>query len=258
MKVRWYHCEVKEIKKTKKELTRNQSIKTLMTKTKRLLNRYLKIKKELNYYEETYEQALKSRIKLMKMHMQEDKLKLNVLKQRCNELDTHMGFKPLDRKRTKEQHSERRSKMSKTIKKMKPKFKQKNSPINEKIKIKIMKNKKLGNHKIFFINDDNVQHTFINPIKVTEPETLNFRECRIELERISDKQAEQYIRRKCIDQHCTKKEQTSQKILQNINKNELRKINQNWHTKIPKSILEQIQTNQNFDFIENTNLTKVV
>ncbi|XP_043251545.1 uncharacterized protein LOC122396879 [Colletes gigas] len=228
---------------TKEELIRNQKIEQLAMKAKLLLKQYEKIQDEIKYYENMYEKVLKKRVNLLQKKITRDKLRLSTMKQRCNELKVQIGIKSYNMRRKKKRQSMNRS-IARGIKRTKSKFTTENMQVNEK-KQNITKNKKLDKPKILFVNGSDVQHAFTNSINTTESENVNFPECRIKLERISEAQTKQYIEQKRINQRRAKRKRTTQGIITKPSNSELVTIKQNWQTKIPTSILQDIESELN-------------
>ncbi|XP_012347720.2 uncharacterized protein LOC105736663 [Apis florea] len=150
---------------------RKQKIQKLVTEEKHLSTEFQKIKKELKRYEKKYEKALKKKVKLLKIQIEEDRRKLEATKQKFYKLETYVNI-------TEKVKSKKKSKPLK-VKMMLPKFIQKNLPLNKKIKIKIKKNEKL--------------------VKIIKP-TMNTRECKIVLQRLTEEQMNKYINQNRLGQ----------------------------------------------------------
>ncbi|XP_076621760.1 uncharacterized protein LOC143342125 [Colletes latitarsis] len=227
---------------TKKELIRNQKIRQLVMKTKLLLKQHEKIQDEIKYYENMYEQVLKKKVNHIRTKIRRDKLKLYTVKQRCDEVKVQIGIRSFNMREEKKQQSMNRS-IAVGIKRMKPKFKSENVQVNGKKNIS--KNKKLDKPKILFVNGSDVQQAFTNSINTTESENANFPECRIKLERISEEQTKQYTEQKRINQRRAKRKRTTRRNFTKPSNSELIKIKQNWQTKIPTSVLQDIESELN-------------
>ncbi|XP_076683109.1 uncharacterized protein LOC143376525 [Andrena cerasifolii] len=234
-----YAFNAENMKSMKKSM-RNQRIEKLTMEAKRLSAQFEKIRKEIRRYEKKYEKALKRKVKHMKMQIQEDKLKLDVLRQRYNNLEPNMSFEPLTMKMKEAKRNLRNVENTLGI-------------INKKIKIKIKKNEKLGRREMLFVNDDNAQQTVTGLVTRKEgPRTLNTRECSITLERLTEEQTRRYIGRKRLGyqppknmqikkKKKKKKKQISVKSLKSVDDSRSTETTPNWHIKIPKSVLEESQ-----------------
>lgn len=148
-----------ETMKSMEKSMRNQRIEKLTMEAKRLSVQFEKIRKEIRRYEKKYEKALKRKVKRMKMQIQEDTLKLDVLRQKYNNLDPNMIIEPLTMKGAKRNLRNMENPLRTRGRVHKTKLKFRSGPINKKIKIKIKKNEKLGRREMLFVNDDNAQQT---------------------------------------------------------------------------------------------------
>ena len=247
-----YSFNAENMKSMEKSM-RNQRIEKLTMEAKRLSDQFEKIRKEIRRYEKKYEKALKRKVKHMKMQIQEDALKLDVLRQKYNNLDSNMIVEPLTMKRPKRNLRNVENPLGTRGKVHKTKLKFRSGPINRKIKIKIKKNEKLGRREILFVNDGNAQQTVTGIVTSKErPRTLNTRECRITLERLTEEQTRRYIGRKRLGQQQPKnvqikkkkkkkKKQISRKSPKPVDDSRSTETTPNWHIKIPKSVLEESQ-----------------
>ena len=233
---------------------RNRRIEKLTMEAKRLSVQFEKIRKEIRRYEKKYEKALKKKVKHMKMQIQEDALKLDVLRQRYNNLDRNMTIQPLTMKGAKRnlRNVENPLGITKQGKVHKTKLKLRSGPIKGKIKIKIKKNEKLGRREMLFVNDENTQQTVTGLVTSKErTRTLNTRrECRITLERLTEEQTRRYIGRKRLGQqelkkkqikYKKKKKQISRESPKPVGDRQSTEATPKWHIKIPKSVLEESQ-----------------
>ena len=218
---------------------RNRRIEKLTMEAKRLSAQFEKIRKEIRRYEKKYEKALKKKVKHMKLQIQEDTLKLDVLRKRYDDLDGNMTIQPL------------------TMRGARRKLRNVENPLGitkqgrvHKIKIKIKKNDKLGRREMLFVNDENTQQTVTGLVTSKERiRTLKTRECRIALERLTEEQTRRYIGRKRLGQQDLKKKQIKYKKKKQISRESLKSVGDkqstkatpNWHIKIPKSVLEESQ-----------------
>lgn len=235
--------------KSMKNSMRNQRIEKLTMEAKRLSAHFEKIRKEIRRYEKKYEKALKRKVKHMKMQIQEDTLKLDVLRQRYNNLEPNMIIEPLTMKGAKRnvRNVENPLRIRSTV--HTKKLKLRNAPINKKIKIKIKKNEKLGRREMLFVNDDNAQQTVTRLVTTKEgPRMLNTRECWITLERLTEEQTRRYIGRKQLGQQQfknmqikKKKKKISQVSPKSVDVGQSTETTPKWHIKIPTSVLEESQ-----------------
>lgn len=244
--------------KSKMDLPRSKRIEKLMMEEKRLSEANEKIMKQLKHYEKRYEKALKKKVKVMKMHLEDGQQKLEVIKQRCQELDNALGgnlAKIKNRKRPKT------SKSIIKVKTMKPKhFRQTTLPITKQIKIKISRNEELGNREMHFVNEDNnsvgnAQSAFTDLVNIVRPMTVNTRECRIMLQRLTEEQMK-LCKNPEQPKQTPNKRQRNSKQKENENRNSI--VKPKWHIKIPKSVFEESQReiqNASLDTITDSNVT---
>ncbi|XP_017882039.1 uncharacterized protein LOC108626099 [Ceratina calcarata] len=231
--------------RSKGDLPRSERIEQLMLEERRLSEANEKIRKQLKHYEKRYEKALKKKVKAMKMHLEDGQQKLEVIKQRCQELDKALDANPYKVGRARK--TGKQPKVNKSVIKvrtMKPKqFRQTTLPITKQIKIKISRNE--GNREMHFVNESNStgngplsRNAFTDLVKIVQPVTVNTRECRIMLQRLTEEQMKLYKNQKQPDQTPKKrKRQTPQKV----NEDRLSIIQPKWHIKIPKSVFEESQ-----------------
>lgn len=232
--------------KSKEELTRSQRIQKLVMQEKHLSTEFQQIRKEIKRYERKYEKVLKKKVKLMKMQIKEDQDKLKIIKQKYHELDTQIDITPYKLEKTKKVKPKKRGKIIK-VKTMKPKFKQKNVPLIKKIQINIKRNEKLRKREMHFVNNTNRQSTFNDLINIVKPITMNTRECKIMLQRLTEEQMNKYVSRKRLSQQNEEK-RPARETSQKIKENRISTVYPNWHIKIPKSIFEESQKeNDNSD-----------
>lgn len=228
---------------------RKQKIQKLVTEEKHLSTEFQKIKKELKRYEKKYEKALKKKVKLLKIQIEEDRRKLEATKQKFYKLETYVNI-------TEKVKSKKKSKPLK-VKMMLPKFIQKNLPLNKKIKIKIKKNEKLGRREMHFINDINGQSVSSNLpsnlVKIIKP-TMNTRECKIVLQRLTEEQMNKYINQNRLGQE--KKKRITRDSLKKNNGNEINTICPSWHIKIPKSVFQESLLRINNFNLNSTSISK--
>ncbi|XP_031369432.1 uncharacterized protein LOC116186417 [Apis dorsata] len=232
---------------------RKQKIKKLVTEEKHLSTEFQKIKKELKRYEKKYEKALKKKVKLLKIQIEEDRRKLEATKQKYYKLETYVNI-------AEKVKSKKKSKPLK-VKMMLPKFIQKNLPLSKKIKIKIKKNEKLGRPEMHFINDINGQtvssNLSSNLLKIIKP-TINTRECKIVLQRLTEEQMNKYISQNRLGQERITKKRITRDSLKKNNGNEISMICPNWHIKIPKSIFQENLLRINNFNLNSTSISKDV
>lgn len=232
---------------------RKQKIKKLVTEEKHLSTEFQKIKKELKRYEKKYEKALKKKVKLLKIQIEEDRRKLEATKQKYYKLETYVNI-------AEKVKSKKKSKPLK-VKMMLPKFIQKNLPLSKKIKIKIKKNEKLGRREMHFINDINGQtvssNLSSNLLKIIKP-TINTRECKIVLQRLTEEQMNKYISQNRLGQERITKKRITRDSLKKNNGNEISTICPNWHIKIPKSIFQENLLRINNFNLNSTSISKDV
>lgn len=232
---------------------RKQKIKKLVTEEKHLSTEFQKIKKELKRYEKKYEKALKKKVKLLKIQIEEDRRKLEATKQKYYKLETYVNI-------AEKVKSKKKSKPLK-VKMMLPKFIQKNLPLSKKIKIKIKKNEKLGRREMHFINDINGQtvssNLSSNLLKIIKP-TINTRECKIVLQRLTEEQMNKYISQNRLGQERITKKRITRDSLKKNNGNEISMICPNWHIKIPKSIFQENLLRINNFNLNSTSISKDV
>lgn len=146
---------------------KTKKIKMLTIRKKRLSTQHEEIKKELQYFEHLYEKALTKMVENKKTEIEQDKKKLEDLKEKCKMLDVQVDVLPLNVQDAKTEKSKslyvtvrddllslnvqdvktkkpkRRSIVMVQNKKKKTLFKGKNTSIKDKIKIKIKENTKL-------------------------------------------------------------------------------------------------------------------
>ncbi|OAD58078.1 hypothetical protein WN48_00878 [Eufriesea mexicana] len=225
--------------KSKEELTRSERIQKLVMQEKHLSTEFAQIRKEIKRYERKYEKVLKKKVKLMKMQIKEDQDKLKIIKQKYHELDTQIDITPYKMEKTKKAKPKKRSKPIK-VKTMKPKFKQKNVPLIKKIQINIKRNEKLGKREMHFVNNTNRPNSFTDLINIVKPITMNTRECKIMLQRLTEEQMNKYVSQKRLSQQIEQK-RTVLDTPQKIKENGTSTVYPNWHIKIPKSIFEESQ-----------------
>ncbi|XP_031846582.1 uncharacterized protein LOC116433050 [Nomia melanderi] len=151
---------------------RTKKIKMLTTKSKRLSVQHEEIKRELQYYEHLYKKVLTKIVKDKETEIEQDKKKLEELKEKCKKLDVQVGgdlllnlqdtkteksksldvtvrddLSPLNVQNTKTKRR-RRSIVMVRNKKKKTLFEGKNTSIKDKIKIKIKENAKSKRRKL--------------------------------------------------------------------------------------------------------------
>lgn len=247
-----YNIISKKNKISRTEL-RKEKIQKLVTEEKHLSTEFQKIKKELKRYEKKYEKALKKKVKLLKIQIEEDRRKLEATKQKYYKLETYVNI-------AEKIKSKKKSKPLK-VKMMLPKFIQKNLPLSKKIKIKIKKNEKLGRREMHFINDINGQsvssNLSSNLVKIIKP-TMNTRECKIVLQRLTEEQMNKYISQNRLSQERITKKRITRDSLKKNNENEISTIYPRWHIKIPKSVFQESLLRINNFNLNSTSISKDV
>lgn len=232
---------------------RKQKIQKLVTEEKHLSTEFQKIKKELKCYEKKYEKALKKKVKLLKIQIEEDRRKLEATKQKYYKLETYVNI-------AEKVKSKKKNKPLK-VKMMLPKFIQKNLPLSKKIKIKIKKNEKLGRREMHFINDINGQNVSSNLpsnlVKIIKP-SMNTRECKIVLQRLTEEQMNKYISQNRLGQERITKKRITRDSLKKNNGNEINTICPRWHIKIPKSVFQESLLRINNFNLNSTSISKDV
>ncbi|XP_026298819.1 protein PFC0760c-like isoform X1 [Apis mellifera] len=223
-----YNIISKKNKISRTEL-RKEKIQKLVTEEKHLSTEFQKIKKELKRYEKKYEKALKKKVKLLKIQIEEDRRKLEATKQKYYKLETYVNI-------AEKIKSKKKSKPLK-VKMMLPKFIQKNLPLSKKIKIKIKKNEKL--------------------VKIIKP-TMNTRECKIVLQRLTEEQMNKYISQNRLSQERITKKRITRDSLKKNNENEISTIYPRWHIKIPKSVFQESLLRINNFNLNSTSISKDV
>ncbi|CAL7940096.1 unnamed protein product [Xylocopa violacea] len=235
--------------KLRSALTRSQRIQKLMMEEKQLSLQFSQIRKEIKHYERKYEKVLKKKVKLMRIQIKEDQNKLEQIKQRYRELDTKVDVEPRDVEKVKKLKSK---KARKPIKVRAIKFRQKHVPLSKKIRIKIKRNEKLGRREMHFISDGNGPDSFTDLVKVVQPMTVNTRECRIMLQRLTEEQMNRYTSKKRLEQQREKQKRITRRSVQKTGVNAVAVVRPNWHIRIPKSVFEESQKE-----FQNTDLNTV-
>lgn len=234
--------------------TRHKTIKTLTTKTKRLLMQHKQVQEELQRYETEYRKALLKKAKILKKTLKQDKKKLEELKEKCRSDGVQVEDAMLNRF-----HKERNGPIVKltegkkypTIKdkikirmRMKPKpagrniFKQKNPRRSDNIKIHIQKNMETGQRQLVFFKTSKAKERFSNLVQQKEVKSDKFRECRILLQKLTDEQAKKYT---------DKKKPEPRKSPGFSPGNAERRssgVKPDWHIRIPRIILEESESEQ--------------
>ncbi|XP_076288602.1 uncharacterized protein LOC143213035 [Lasioglossum baleicum] len=242
-----------------------KKIKTLTTKTQRLLVQHKQVKEELQRYENEYRKALMKNAKILKRTLKRDERKLEDLKEKCKTQGVQVEVamlkmnrndkEPKKTRRPIEERSDKRVIKGKysTIKdkikiKMRTKnkpagrniFKQKSTRRSDNIKIQIQKNKETGERELFFFNSSNAKERFSNLMQQKEVKSNNFRECRIMLQKLTEEQAKKYTDKKNPEQR-----KVPRKSQESLPDNSIRKssgVEPNWQIRIPKAVLEESQS----------------
>ncbi|XP_076656300.1 uncharacterized protein LOC143360963 [Halictus rubicundus] len=263
------------------EEPKRKKIKTLTTKTKRLLLQHKEIKEELQYYESMYRKALIKNAKRLKREMKRDKLKLNDLKEKCRTQDVHVEVTLMKMKHKEADKTGRPSLTERSIAKgtffkgtsptikdklkikmktsKKPAvrkiFKQKSTRLSDNIKIQIQKNKETGQRELFFFNPNKTKERFSDLVQRKEIKPNNFRECRIMLQKLTEEQTRQYTGEKKSEPR--KNPQKSPGSSPQNRKSKSLSAKSNWRIRIPKAVLEESQSEeQNFKLNTSDNATK--
>ncbi|XP_073967819.1 uncharacterized protein isoform X2 [Bombus fervidus] len=228
---------VKEDKPTEPELTTDQRIQQLVMEEKQLSTQFQKVRKELRHYEKKYEKMLRKKVRRMKIQIKEDCKKLKETKQKyfelLSQLDTESSkLEILEEKKSEEANN------SLNVNTLPSQFNQNDISLSRKIKISIKKNENSCSSEIHFVHDIHGQNAFTNLVKFVKPITLNTRECRIMLQKLTEEQINRYIDQKRLSQPQIEYKEITQDCLQEINESI---VCPNWHIKIPRSVFEESQ-----------------
>lgn len=227
---------------SKTDATRSRRIEELIMEEKHLSQQFHQIRKEIKRYERKYEKILKRKVKLMAIKIKDDLCRLNTLKEKYKQLNAQISKTTQENKSQKKNNSKRTCKVQRRMKRKLRKFRQKNVPFNRKIKIKIKKNEKLGRNEMLFINE-NEQQQLNKYVNIRKPTVSNTRECKIMLERLTTEQMNRIMQQRWEQQKNKETVNSLQKSneMSNEKNNETAADKPNWHIKIPKSVFEEIQ-----------------
>lgn len=227
------------------EEPRRKKIKTLTTKTKRLLMQHKVVKEELEYYENVYRKALGKNAKSLKRELRRDQRKLEDLKEKCRTQGVQVEVAVLEMNHKKQPEKRKRTNGS-VFKGVNPKikdkikiqmrtknkpagrniFKQKNPRLGDNIKIQIQKNNDTGRRELVFFNSGKAKQRFSNLVQKNEATSSNFRECRIMLQKLTEEQARRYIGEKKSPENGKRKSADDKS---------------DWQIRIPREVLEESQ-----------------
>ena len=228
---------VEEDKPLEPELTMDQRIQQLVMEEKQLSTKFQKVRKELRHYEKKYERTLRKKVKRMKVQIKEDCRKLKEIKQKYLELLSQLDTESSKLEIQEEEKSEEASN-SLNVDMLSSQLNRNDISLSRKIKISIKNNENSCSSEIHFVHGINGQNAFTNLVKLVKPMTLNTRECRIILQKLTEEQINRYIDQKRLSQPQIEYKEITQDCLQEINKSI---VCPNWHIKIPKSVFEESQ-----------------